>query len=65
MTNALPSDLRLDGRYSMSETAKILEVDPSTLWRWVKSGKIRVSGYRRVNGRPFIKGREITRMFNQ
>lgn len=64
MTTALPDNLKLDGRYSMTQTAKILGIDPSTLWRWIKGDKIKVSGYSKLNNRPFIKGKEITRAFN-
>ena len=64
MTKQLPADLKLDGRYKMCETAKILDMSYPNLWRWVKAGKIKVSGHYRTNGRPFIKGREIVRAYN-
>jgi len=64
MTTALPEDLKQTGHYSMTETAKILEIDQSTLWRWRRDGTIRVSGYNRTNNRPYFNGKEITRAFN-
>lgn len=63
MTNALPENLKLDGRYPMSQVATILGIDPATLWRWRRDGKIRISGYFQANGRPFIKGKEIVRAY--
>lgn len=64
MTASLPDDLKQDGRYTMTKTAEILDIDQATLWRWRKSGRIRVSGYSKLNNRPFIKGKEIRRAFN-
>lgn len=64
MTVELP-ELKPDGRYTAGQTAKILEINPSTLYRWTKSGKIRVSGYFVCNGRPFYKGKEIIRAYRQ
>jgi predicted site-specific integrase-resolvase len=53
------------GRYSICETARLLEVDRHTIQRWAKVGALRV-GYRKTKGirpRPFITGREITRVW--
>lgn len=65
MTHALPEDLNPEGRYTAAQTAGILGVNISTLWRWAKTGKIAVSGYFKVNGRPYYKGKEIARTFNR
>ena len=63
MTSSLPA-INPDGRYTMCDTARIFQVNNSTLWRWVKAGKIAVAGHFKVNGRPYINGREIIRVFN-
>ena len=64
MTTKLPQ-LELDGRYTAGQTARILEIDNSTLYRWTKKGKIRVSGYFVCNGRPFYRGKEIIRAYRE
>jgi len=65
MNAALPDNLKPEGRYGMTEAAKMLGIDRATLYRWAKSGKIRISGYFQVNGRAYIKGKEINRTFNR
>ena len=63
MTNTL-TNINPDGRYSMSDTARIYQVDYTTLWRWIKAGKIAVSGRSELSGKPYISGSEIIRAFN-
>lgn len=45
--------------YNISETAKILSVDRSTIYRWSKQGKIEIIF---VNGLPRISEDEIKRL---
>lgn len=62
MTNTRPH-VALDGHYSITETASLLQVDPSTIHRWVKSGYMKKKSYRHSK-RPFIQGLEIIKIFN-
>ena len=34
--------IKTDGKeyYTISEAAKVLDVSPSTVWRWIKTGKL-------------------------
>lgn len=62
MTNIRPR-VALDGHYSMAETASLLEVDPSTVYRWRRSGYMKTHHYRHSK-LPFIFGREILKIFD-
>ena len=59
MTPKLPN-VDKDARYTLAETASILEVSPSTIIRWTRAGKIQCR-YRKVNHRPIWTGEEILR----
>lgn len=62
MLTELPS-IAVRGRYSVTETAKVMGVDRSTIRRWIECGKMRC-GYRQCNKRRFVTGEEIQRFFN-
>lgn len=48
------------GRYTITETCKLLGIHRNTLLRWTSAGAIRC-GIRRTNKRKFYLGREIKR----
>jgi predicted site-specific integrase-resolvase len=56
-----PPDVRPKGRYSISETAKILQISVTTVYRYLKNGVIK--NMIRANGRVAITGSEITRFW--
>lgn len=58
----LPS-IAVRGRYSVTEAAKVMGVDRSTIRRWIEAGTMRC-GYHRHNKRRFVTGEEIQRFFN-
>lgn len=62
MTNTRPRVV-LDGHYSITETASLLQVHPRTIQRWVNSGYMKKKTYRHSK-RPFIQGFEIIKIFN-
>ena len=49
--------------YSITEAARALGVDRTSVHRWVKVDKIKY-GRHFVNGRVFIKGIELIRIMN-
>ena len=49
--------------YSITEAARALGVDRTSVHRWVKDDKIKY-GRHFVNGRGFIKGIELIRIMN-
>lgn len=51
-----------DGRYNVTETAKLLGIDRATVYRWMKNGKLK-NGYRRCDMRPFFRGIEILKVW--
>ena len=53
----------LDGQYSMTEAALILEVNRKTIYRWRECGYLKTKKHR-YNKRPFILGREILKIFD-
>ena len=61
MTTNRPQ-VALDGRYSMTETARLLGVNRKTLYRWRACGYLKTKKHRH-NKLPFILGREILRLF--
>lgn len=63
MTNVLPM-INPAGRYSVTQTANILEIDRSTLYRNTRNGRIRMTAYVSDN-RGYYKGIEIIRFFKQ
>ena len=62
MLSELPR-IAVRGRYSVTETAKVMGVDRSTIRRWIECGQMRC-GYRQHNKRRFVTGEEIQRFFN-
>ena len=62
MTTSRPHVV-LDGHYSLSDAARILEVDRKTIWRWRDCGYMKTKKHR-YNKRPFVLGREILKMFD-
>ena len=62
MTNTRPR-VALDGRYSISEAALILEVNRTTIYRWKNCGYLKTKRHR-YNKRQFILGREILRIYD-
>lgn len=60
--NALIPVIANMGKYSVKETCQYLGIKRSTLYVWESKGKIRRSGVRKVNGRPFFYGKEILRV---
>ncbi len=55
-------EVELSAKYSLSETALKLQVSPSTIIRWTRSGQMRCQ-YRRINRRPVWTGEEILRIW--
>jgi len=51
------------GRYPIGETAKLLGLNRTTVWRHVELGNIK-PGTRKSNDRKFFTGREIKRFWN-
>lgn len=48
------------GRYTMTETCKVLGIHRNTLRRWLQAGKMKVK-FRRIDNRKVIEGAEIKR----
>nr|DAW37567.1 MAG TPA: helix-turn-helix domain protein [Caudoviricetes sp.] len=59
MTNEEPK-VADAGRYTMTETCKLLGIHRNTLRRWVQAGKMKVK-FRRIDNRKVIEGAEIKR----
>lgn len=59
MTNEEPK-VADAGRYTMTETCKVLGIHRNTLRRWVQAGKMKVK-FRRIDNRKVIDGAEIKR----
>ena len=49
-----------NGRYNLSEAAKMLGVGRKTLYRYKETGKLAIN-YRKCNNLPYIKGSDITK----
>ncbi len=56
-----PPDVKPKGRYSISETARVLQISVTTVYRYVKSGTLK--NMIRANGKIAITGSEITRFW--
>ncbi len=63
MTPELPADLKPNGRYNKSQTARILDISRTTLDKYIKKGEIRIE-YNRRTLTPYIKGTSIFKFFN-
>lgn len=61
MTPEIPN-VTLNGRYSIGDIAKLLEVHRNTVRRWLDAGLMK-AGIRRTNNRNFVEGREIIRFW--
>jgi excisionase family DNA binding protein len=59
MTNEEPN-VADAGRYTMTETCKVLGIHRNTLRRWLQAGKMKVK-FRRIDNRKVIDGAEIKR----
>lgn len=59
MTNEEPK-VADAGRYTMTETCKVLGIHRNTLRRWLQAGKMKVK-FRRIDKRKVIEGAEIKR----
>ena len=59
MTNEEPK-VADAGRYTMTETCKVLGIHRNTLCRWLQAGKMKVK-FRRIDNRKVIEGAEIKR----
>lgn len=57
MTNVEPK-VADAGRYTMTETCKVLGIHRNTLRRWLQAGKIKVK-FRRIDNRKVFEGSEI------
>ena len=57
MTNVEPK-VADSGRYTMTETCKVLGIHRNTLRRWLQAGKINVK-FRRIDNRKVFEGSEI------
>lgn len=63
MIAELPADLKPNGRYNKSQTARILDISRTTLDKYIKQGDIKVEMNSRTNS-LYIKGTSIYRFFN-
>ena len=59
MTNEEPK-VADAGRYTMTETCKVLGIHRNTLRRWLQAGKMKVK-FRRIDNRKVIESAEIKR----
>ncbi len=63
LTSSQPN-IDLNGRYSVTEASKILNIHRSTIWRWVRQGKLRpyVST---INSRTRFIGKDLMRLWQE
>ena len=61
MVSTVPN-IRDDARLSLSEAARIMEIDRKTLYKYHKSGKLNVF-YRRLNNRPYVLGKDLLKVW--
>ena len=61
MTNEEPK-VADAGRYTMTETCKLLGIHRNTLRRWLQAGKMKVK-FRRIDNRKVIEGSEIKKVW--
>jgi len=55
-------NVKLDGRYSIAQTCKVLGIHRTTLWRYTAYGRIKC-GIRRSTAKKFYTGSEILRLW--
>lgn len=51
-------------RFGMNEASEILGVSRCTLRRWIYAGRVN-AGFRKLNGRVFITGKELKRVWRE
>lgn len=61
MTAELPADIRPNGRYNISQTARILKISRTTLYKRIREGEIATMLW---HGEIRIKGLSIIKYFN-
>lgn len=61
MVNVCPN-IEPEGRYNMVESARILGISRSTLYRYMVDGKVKF-GIRKVNGSKYITGLQIVQIW--
>ena len=57
MTTTRPN-IDPNGRYGVTDTAKILKIHRTTVWRWVDKGWLKPM-LRKINNRTFFRGCDI------
>ena len=62
MTNEEPK-VADAGRYTMTETCKVLGIQRNTLRRWLQAGKIK-DKFRRIDNRKVFEGSEIKKVWS-
>ena len=63
MNAELPANFSVNGKYSKSQTAKILGISRTTLDKYIREGKI-VADYSHKKDKFLIKGTSIMRYYN-
>lgn len=64
MVPELPPDIALNGWYSQTQVARLLDVSYDSVHNWIKQPDGLKAEYSKRTGYPLIKGREIVRFFN-
>lgn len=57
-------EVKVTSRYSINETAKILNVSRATLYNAIRRGMLTIH-IRKANGRTFIIGKDITKFWQE
>lgn len=55
-------NIAVDERFNLTETARILGISRSSLYRYITDGNIKF-GIRKINGSKFVTGGEIIRIW--
>ena len=61
---ATKPELDTEGRYSYMETARLLELHPSTIKRYVSEGKLTAHRWT-INNAPYILGEDIIKAWEE
>lgn len=59
MLTSLPPDIHPEGKYNAKETAKLLGINRRTLYRWVKSGRMKPPRISRATRKPRFSGKDL------